>query len=56
MSINDYITYRSTKATLDELRLQNSYLIGKLDKTLKNDNQEDFCDDEYLEYLKKISQ
>lgn len=53
-SINDYITYRSTRATLDELRLQNSYLIGKLDNTLKNDNQEDPGDDEYLEYLSKL--
>jgi len=55
MSINDYITYRTTRATLDELRLQNSYLIGKLDHNFtKNDNQEDSDDDEYLEYISKF--
>ena len=54
MSINDYITYCSTRATLDELRLQHSYLIGKLDNTLKNDKEEDPGDDEYLEYLSKL--
>ena len=55
MSINDYITFKSTKATLDELRTQNSYLIAKLDSTLKNENTEDFEDDEYFEYLARIS-
>lgn len=55
MSINDYITYRSTRATLDELRLQHSYLIGKLDHNFnKNDNEEDIEDDEYLQYISQF--
>ena len=55
MSINDYVTYRNTRATLDELRLQNSYLIGKLDHNFqKNDNEEDLEDDEYREFLAKL--
>lgn len=56
MSINDYITYRSTRATLDELRQQQSYLVAKLDHTFDNDNEEEFLDEEYLEFLKKKTQ
>ncbi len=53
MSINDYITYRSTRATLDELRIQNSYLIGKLDHQFtKNDNEEE-GDDEYWDFFNR---
>ena len=56
MSINDYVTYRNTRATLDELRQQQSYLVAKLDHTFENDNEEEFYDEEYLEFLKKKTQ
>lgn len=37
MGINDYICYRTTRASLDELRAQNSYFIRKLDQITEDD-------------------
>lgn len=37
MGINDYICYRTTRATIDELRAQNSYFIRKLDNITEDD-------------------
>ena len=53
---DDRPTYKSSKATFEEMEKQNSYFVRRLDLNVLNNEQFDFCDSEYVSLVNDLSE